>query len=185
MSFQAYIDNIKQKTGKTPEDFKRLAAAEGLLAPGVKTGQIVNWLKTEFNLGHGHAMAVVSLLQATPENEASAEDRIASHFQGSKERWRVVFDELTREVDGFGRDVAIKGGGSYLTFLKKDKKFAIVVIGSSHIDIGVKLKDVAPTDRFKLAGNWNSMVTHRVRVTAREQVDGELIDWLRRAYLSS
>ncbi len=25
MSFQAYIDNIKAKTGKTPDDFKKLA----------------------------------------------------------------------------------------------------------------------------------------------------------------
>ena len=25
MSFQAYIDNIKAKTGKTPGDFKKLA----------------------------------------------------------------------------------------------------------------------------------------------------------------
>ena len=25
MSFQAYIDNIKAKTGKSPDDFKKLA----------------------------------------------------------------------------------------------------------------------------------------------------------------
>jgi len=25
MSFQAYMDNIKTKTGKTPEDFKKFA----------------------------------------------------------------------------------------------------------------------------------------------------------------
>ncbi len=58
MSFQAYIDNIKAKTGKTPEDFKKLAKKKGLLSPGVKAMQIVNWLKEDFDLGHGHAMAV-------------------------------------------------------------------------------------------------------------------------------
>ncbi|WP_445458190.1 DUF4287 domain-containing protein [Flavobacterium sp. HNIBRBA15423] len=31
MSFQAYIDNIKIKTGKSPEDFKRLAEQKGFL----------------------------------------------------------------------------------------------------------------------------------------------------------
>ncbi len=35
MSFQAYIDNIKTKTGKTPGDFKKLADKKGLLKPGV------------------------------------------------------------------------------------------------------------------------------------------------------
>jgi hypothetical protein len=58
MSFQAYIDNIKAKTGKTPEDFKKLAEKKGLLKPGVKAMEIVNWLKADFNLGHGHAMAI-------------------------------------------------------------------------------------------------------------------------------
>jgi len=30
MSFQAYLDNIKAKTGKTPDDFRALAAKKGL-----------------------------------------------------------------------------------------------------------------------------------------------------------
>ena len=58
MTFQAYIDNIKAKTGKTPEDFKTLAKKQGLLEPGVKAGDIVAWLKRDFGLGHGHAMAI-------------------------------------------------------------------------------------------------------------------------------
>ena len=58
MSFQAYIDNIKVKTGKTPADFKKLATKKGLLKEGIKAGEIVNWLKEDFDLGHGHAMAI-------------------------------------------------------------------------------------------------------------------------------
>jgi Domain of unknown function (DUF4287) len=30
---------------------------------GVKTGKIVNWLKADSDLGHGHAMAIVCLFQ--------------------------------------------------------------------------------------------------------------------------
>jgi hypothetical protein len=58
VTFQAYIDNIQAKTGKTPDDFKKLAKKEGLLEPGVKAGAIVAWLKRDFGLGHGHAMAI-------------------------------------------------------------------------------------------------------------------------------
>jgi hypothetical protein len=58
MSFQAYLDNIKTKTGKTPADFKKIAARKGLLKPGSKAGDIVRWLKEDFELGHGHAMAI-------------------------------------------------------------------------------------------------------------------------------
>jgi hypothetical protein len=59
MSFQAYIDNIHAKTGKTPEDFLAAAKTKGLIAPNVKVMQIVDWLKDEYGLGHGHAMAIV------------------------------------------------------------------------------------------------------------------------------
>jgi len=184
MSFQAYIDNIKQKTGKSPDDFKNLAKQRGLLEESVKTRQIVDWLKHEFDLGHGHAMAIVSTLQATPEAELSPEERVGAHFNGTKERWRLPFDALTSSVKTFGEDVAIKGGGSYITFLRRDKKFAIAVVGSTHIDLGIKLKGVAPTGRFDVAGKWNSMVTHRVRISSASQFDDELLSWLRQAYLA-
>src|SRR6478735_5881621 len=58
MSFQAYLDNIKAKTGKTAEDFKKLAEKKGLLDPSTKATEVVNWLKKEYGLGHGHAMAI-------------------------------------------------------------------------------------------------------------------------------
>ncbi len=63
MSLQAYIDNIKIKTGKTPDDFKVLAERKGFIVDGnlnvnIKATEITNWLKDEFQLGHGHAMAI-------------------------------------------------------------------------------------------------------------------------------
>ena len=68
MSFQAYLDNIQAKTGKSPTDFKALAVAKGFataeaIAPGVTATQITDWLKADFGLGHGHAMALVALLK--------------------------------------------------------------------------------------------------------------------------
>jgi hypothetical protein len=68
MSFQAYIDNIKIKTGKTPNDFKKLAEEKGYiidgeLNPKTKATEITNWLKDEFELGHGHAMAIYATLK--------------------------------------------------------------------------------------------------------------------------
>jgi hypothetical protein len=67
MSFQAYIDNIKTKTGKTPEDFKKLADKKGLLKPCVKAGEIITWLKKDFDLGHGHAMAIYATFKGKKE----------------------------------------------------------------------------------------------------------------------
>ena len=61
--FESYLANIKRKTGKTPADFKALAQKKGLLRSGVKAGEIVAWLKKDFDLGHGHAMAIYAVLK--------------------------------------------------------------------------------------------------------------------------
>jgi hypothetical protein len=67
MSFQAYIDNIYKKTGKTPDDFRKLAEKKGLLKPGTKAMEVVNWLKKEHGLGHGHAMAIYATFTGRKE----------------------------------------------------------------------------------------------------------------------
>ena len=68
MSFQAYLDNIQAKTGKGPDDFRQMAEQKGFLQngqlkPSVKAGDVVQWLKTDFQLGHGHAMAIYALFK--------------------------------------------------------------------------------------------------------------------------
>lgn len=75
MSFQAYLANIKTQTGKGPDDFRELAEQKGFtengqLKPGIKAGEIVQWLKEDFDLGHGHAMAIYALLKGA-KTEAS------------------------------------------------------------------------------------------------------------------
>lgn len=68
MSFQAYLDNVEAKTGKSADDLKTLAIDKGLadkngLAPGIKPGAVIDWLKGDFDLGHGHAMSIVAYIK--------------------------------------------------------------------------------------------------------------------------
>ncbi|TXK19076.1 DUF4287 domain-containing protein [Homoserinibacter sp. GY 40078] len=67
MSFQAYLDNIEEKTGLTPRQFVELAHERGLDQPGVKAGAIVEWLKEDYDLGRGHAMALVHVITKGPQ----------------------------------------------------------------------------------------------------------------------
>ncbi len=62
MSFQAYLDNIEAKTGKTPNELIELAHAKGF-GKDTKANEIVDWLKQDFELGHGHAMALVHVIK--------------------------------------------------------------------------------------------------------------------------
>ena len=62
MSFQAYLDNIEEKTGKTPEDFIAMAKAKGF-DKDTKAGDILAWLKDDYALGRGHGMALVHVIK--------------------------------------------------------------------------------------------------------------------------
>jgi len=64
MSFQAYLDNIKAKTGKVPGDFKKQMQKEKLLKPDLKASELVKWLKERFDLGHGHSMAIWAVFKS-------------------------------------------------------------------------------------------------------------------------
>ena len=182
MSFQSYLDTIKEKTGKTPQDFIALAEQKGFLKPGTKAGEIVAWLKEDFDLGRGHAMAIVAILNGVNTPRVPVDERIDKFFTGNKASWRNPYDELLEKLKGFGDHVDIATTDSYISLLKGKKKFGVIYITADRMDVGIKRKGEAFQGRFEEAGSWNSMVTHRVRVSDAKQLDAELIDWLRQAY---
>ena len=63
MSFQAYLDNIEDKTGFTPRELIAQAHERGYDDPATKAGVIVDWLKADHDLGRGHAMALVHVIK--------------------------------------------------------------------------------------------------------------------------
>jgi hypothetical protein len=75
MSFQGYLKTIKEKTGKDPADFRKLAEEKGFTVNGtlnsdLKATAIVDWLKADFSLGHGHAMAIYALLKGIKDEQS-------------------------------------------------------------------------------------------------------------------
>jgi len=50
------------------------------------------------------------------------------------------------------------------------------------MDVGIKLKNQAPTKRFENGGNWNAMVTHKASLISSKELDKELFTWLQKAY---
>jgi hypothetical protein len=65
MSYQAYLDAIEAKSGKTPQALLDEAQARGY-GPQTKAGVVVEWLKDEYGVGRGHAMALYGVLKNGP-----------------------------------------------------------------------------------------------------------------------
>ncbi len=75
MSFQGYLKTILTKTGKGPDDFRKLAEEKGFTVNGqlkasTKAGDIVQWLKADYDLGQGHAMAIYALLKGIKDENS-------------------------------------------------------------------------------------------------------------------
>ncbi|TPW76841.1 DUF4287 domain-containing protein [Schumannella sp. 10F1B-5-1] len=86
MSFQAYLDNIEQKTGKTPREFIAEAASRGY-GPGTKAGEILSWLKDDYDLGRGHGMALVHVITKGPQISAKHVGTGTTHSDASDTLW--------------------------------------------------------------------------------------------------
>jgi hypothetical protein len=62
MSYQAYLDAIEKKTDRTPRQLLDEAAERGF-TPTTKAAEVVAWLKDEYDVGRGHAMAFYGVLK--------------------------------------------------------------------------------------------------------------------------
>ncbi|TFC58461.1 DUF4287 domain-containing protein [Cryobacterium sp. TMB1-7] len=181
MTIQAYFDTIKAKTGLDPDDFRAAAAAKGLLGPDVKTARIVAWLKDDYGLGTGHAMALVSALGQVSGQRLPVDEKINAQFGGGKAHWRGTYDDLVSHARESG-EVNLAPTNSYISLLKGTKKFAIVQVTAGRLDLGLKLPGVDGADALEASGSWNSMVTHRLRLAEPDDLTAEVLDSLRRAY---
>ncbi|WP_426320594.1 DUF4287 domain-containing protein [Microbacterium sp. E-13] len=87
MSFQAYLDTIEKKTGLTPRQLIELATAKGYDRPDVKAGTILEWLKTDYDLGRGHGMALIHVIKNGPRIDAKHVGTSGTHRDESDMLW--------------------------------------------------------------------------------------------------
>jgi uncharacterized protein DUF4287 len=87
VSFQAYLDHIEEKTGLTPRQFIELAREKRLDDPAVKAGAIVDWLKQDYDLGRGHAMALVHVIKKGQQIDAKHVNSGTTHSDPSDLLW--------------------------------------------------------------------------------------------------
>lgn len=172
------IENMKAKTGKTLEQWLKISKASGL----EKHGQIVKFLKSEHGMTHGFASLVAHKTLAAGDDPPSGDDLVDQQYSGPKEGLRPIYEALISKVEGFGRDVEVAPKKSYVS-LRRNKQFGLIQPSTkTRVDVGINLPGTPADDRLEASGSFNAMVSHRVRLTAAEQVDGELASWLKSAY---
>lgn len=178
-AIQTMIQNLKEKTGKSLEDWVKIAKASKL----EKHGEVVKFLKTEHGLGHGYANLVAHTLKGdSEEGKAAADDPVAAQYAGEKAGLQPIYDALVSAIGKFGNDVEISPKKTYVS-LRRNKQFALIQpTTKTRIDVGINLKGTPSAGRLEASGSFNAMVSHRVRVENLKDVDKDLIGWLKAAY---
>jgi predicted transport protein len=174
------IRNLPEKTGKSLEEWLEIARASGL----EKHGQILKMLKSEHGMTHGFAnLVAIKTLQT--DAEPTGADLVAAQYAGAKADLRPIYETLVAAIGKFGDDVELASKKSYVS-LRRNKQFGLIQPSTkTRVDVGINLEGAEPTQRLEASGSFNAMVSHRVRLTDKSQVDRELIAWLRQAYEAS
>jgi len=173
-ALQTMINNMPDKTGKGLEAWKAILKEKNFS----KHGEAMKFLKGEHGVTHGFANTIIHLCKESTSDDS---DLVLNQYKG-KEVLSPIYEKLINIVSGFGADVVNSPKKTSVSILRK-KQFALIKPATkTRIDLGLKLKDKPTTDRLGNSGPFGAMCTHRVQLTSIEEVNTELIEWLKEAY---
>ena len=173
---QTMLANLPEKTGKKLDDWLKIISASG----HEKHGQIVKFLKTDHGVTHGFANLIAN--RALGGGESSDTDLIEAQYAGAKADLRPIYTKIEAYVKKLGKDVEIAPKKASVS-LRRSKQFALVQPSTkTRVDLGLNLKGRDPEGRLEASGSFSAMVSHRVRLSGPEDVDDDVMRWLKEAY---
>ncbi|WP_425409502.1 DUF4287 domain-containing protein [Hyphococcus sp.] len=176
----AMIANMKEKTGKTLEQWITIAKKSG----EEKHGGVVKYLKSQHGLTHGFANLVAHKYLKSDAASAKGGDAglVEAQYAGPKAELKPIYDALIKVATALGNEVEIAPKKTYVS-LRRNKQFALIQPSTkTRVDLGVNLKDEPAKGRLEKSGSFNAMVSHRIRLEKPGDVDKDVKAWLKKAY---
>jgi hypothetical protein len=187
---QKWIGELKEKTGRTVEEWVALVQKEG-----PKTGHRarVEWLKTKHKMGNNSAWWIAeraegkSAEEDTPEGYLEAAEKyVKQQYAGKREALRPVYDELLCVGKAIADDVKACPCQTMVPLYRNHVFAQIKPTTSSRIDLGLALakrKGKLPKRLIDTGGiAKKDRITHRIEITDLGQIDVEVQKWLKTAY---
>jgi len=179
------LANIEKRTGKSLAELAAIVSESGL----TKHGELVAMLKTSLGMGHGDANTLVHIVKKSDGQSAAAEQGLSADqvldglYVGPKAALRPIHDKLMAAIRDFG-DFEEAPKKTYVSYRRKKQFVMIGPATNSRVEVGLNMKGVPPTERLAEmpAGQ---MCNYKVKLTDPNEVDAELIGWIRTAYDSA
>lgn len=172
------VKNLEEKYGKSIAEWKTILQQSKL----VKHGEMVSFLKDKHAMTHGYANMLVHLANQSHAGAVENQDVLITDQYTGKETLKPWYDQIIDKIKSFGNDVELSPKKAYVSVRRK-KQFAIIQPSTkTRLDVGINLKDTAPTGNLEASGSWNTMCTHRIKIEQENDVNQQVFDWLQKAY---
>lgn len=177
---RAIIENLPGKTGKSLEDWIEVLRSGGPTA----RKEAVAWLKQVHGLGHIQAGVVVEeALKPAGFVPPTSDELVDAQYAGPKAALRPIYERLKEAVQALGPDALLDARKTYVTLLRKHKFGQVQATTQTRVDLLLTLPGVEPGGRLKPSGLPESDRTNlKVGLASPDEVDAELVAWLRQAY---
>jgi Domain of unknown function (DUF5655)/Domain of unknown function (DUF4287) len=180
---QTQLDNIQKKTGKSLTELTAIVRESGL----TKHGEIRDLLKEKLGLGYGDANALVhAILQSDGQRVAegkSIDSVLDEIYSGAKASQRPIHEALMKHIATFGEFESVPKKG-YVSLRRKGQFAMIGPKTNTRFEVGINAKELKKNPRL-LEQPKGSMCNYIVNVTEAQEVDSELIGWIKSAYESA
>jgi Domain of unknown function (DUF5655)/Domain of unknown function (DUF4287) len=185
---QKWLAELKEETGRSMEEWLALVKKEG---PKDEKSRR-EWLKTKHKLGTNKASWIAERAEGkgweeTPEVYLKAAvGYVEEQYAGPKEKLRPIYDELLKLGKSLGSDVKACPCRTIVPLYREHVFAQIKPTTNSRIDLGLALtyyKGKLPKRIIDTGGlAKKDRITHRMEITAAEQIDGDVKKWLKTAY---
>lgn len=174
---QTMIENLYKNTGKTLEEWIGIVNSRSF----AKHGEMVKYLKDTHGMTHGFANLVAHKAKGSDAASAGSSDELITKQYAGKEHFKPLYDKLISEISTLGRDIEIAPKNTYVS-LRRKKQFAILNPATkTRFEIGINLKGQAAEGKL-MAEKPNSMCSHKMQLSGLEDIDTEVLQWIRKAY---
>lgn len=175
----AVSDNMKERTGRSLEEWVALVQASGLDA--LDQNSVRKWLKSEHGVLQNSQWAIAdAAARAAGWERPSVEGYIDSQYTGAKAALRPIFEAIREFVMSLGEDISIEGRGTYTPFVRK-RQFATAMAAKDRLDLGLRYKDL-PADPRLEATNRVGQATHKLSLYSPADLNDGVKALIRAAY---
>jgi predicted transport protein len=175
---QAMIDNLHKNTGKTLEQWIDIVSKKNI----AKHGEMINFLKESHGLSYGFANLIAHKAKGSDAGSAQDQDELITKQYQGKEHFIPIYQKLMSEIEKFGNDIEIAPKNAYVS-LRRKKQFALLQPATkTRFEIGIILKGQESQGKLEAINTANAMCSHKINVAGENDIDIEVIDWLKKAY---